>query len=277
MLHSICQRHDNPAPRSFTAYGKGTKKLPTKHVLNPHASPSGNFALSNWTLTLPVGPNGQDSGIAFEIKNLAGYQNIRYFFTGTDGAMVFDAPVKGATTSGSIYTRSELREMNGTARAAWTVKQGGTLRAELAVSQVGTAANGMPGSVVIGQVHGQAHELCRLYYTPGAMYFIDDQAGPGSKPMRFDLKDTAGHTAKISLNQKFDYTIDVHNGKMTVDILVGGHDYTAVEQIAAAWTNDQLYFKAGVYNAVGTAGSGARVIGTGDARASFYSLAVTHS
>ena len=66
--------------------------------LNPSVAPSGNVDLSNWKLILPVDSSGTTSDTAAEISNLSGYQNSRYFYTGSNGAMVFEAPVDGATT-----------------------------------------------------------------------------------------------------------------------------------------------------------------------------------
>ena len=66
--------------------------------LNSKAAPSGNFNLSNWKITLPVDQKGSISGTAVEVQNLSGYENSKYFYTGADGAMVFYAPVNGATT-----------------------------------------------------------------------------------------------------------------------------------------------------------------------------------
>src|SRR5664280_1045336 len=83
-------------------------------ALNPGNPPSGNFDLSHWKLTLPVDGSGTTNGTATEIHTpqlVAGYTNAFYFYTGPDGAMVFWCQVTGATTSGSDYPRSELREL----------------------------------------------------------------------------------------------------------------------------------------------------------------------
>jgi hypothetical protein len=134
--------------------------------LTSHSSqaPSLTFSLRHWKITLPTDRNGAFSGTAYEVKSLIGYVNLNYFYTGSDGAMVFKAPVEGATTSGSRYARSELREMNGPERAAWTIDQGGSMKATLKVDQVPTLFNGTKGRVVVGQVHGQEDELVRLYW-----------------------------------------------------------------------------------------------------------------
>ena len=92
---------------------------------------SDNFDLENWKITLPVDSKGRTSGTAKEVKNLIGYEDSRFFYDAKDGAMVFKAGVDGATTSGSKYARTELREMEGSDRADWKLSEGGTLTATL--------------------------------------------------------------------------------------------------------------------------------------------------
>src|SRR5690242_13191892 len=101
---------------------------------------SDNFDLSNWKITLPVSSSGSNSGTATEITSLSHYESI-YFYDAPDKAMVFKAHVDGATTSGSKYARSELREMNGSDRAAWTLKQGGVMSATLKIDHMPSASN----------------------------------------------------------------------------------------------------------------------------------------
>ena len=81
--------------------------LPAR-ALDPDLPPSGNFDLSHWYLGLPVDDEGGTSGDSASISTvelLSGYSNALYFYTGADGAMVFWAPVDGATTPGSSYPR----------------------------------------------------------------------------------------------------------------------------------------------------------------------------
>ena len=74
-------------------------------TLSATFTPSGNFDLSQWKITLPVDSGGTFVGTAVEVQNLINYSNANYFYTASDGAMVFRAPVEGATTSGSAYAR----------------------------------------------------------------------------------------------------------------------------------------------------------------------------
>jgi hypothetical protein len=243
---------------------------------DPSGYPSDNFDLTNWSLQLPVNSHGGPSGAAAEVTDLSGYTNPNYFHTGTDGAMVFVAPVIGARTSGSHYTRSELREMSGSRKAAWTIGQGGTMEAELSVERVPVTSDGAPGRIVIGQVHGQSQELCRLYFDKNTVYFVDDHAGPDSAPVEFHLYDPQGREPDISIGEKFDYSIQVGNKGLTVDVVADHTLYKAFDPISHVWDSDRFYFKAGVYNGVGAPGSGASTLGSGVGVAAFYFLAATH-
>src|SRR5687768_16960187 len=180
-------------------------------ALHSSYSPGRNFNLSHWKITLPTDRNGTFSGTASEVKNLKGYVNTKYFYTGSDGAMVFKAPVEGSTTSGSRYARSELREMNGSERAAWTIDQGGSMKATLKVDQVPTLFNGTKGRVVVGQVHGQEDELVRLYWEKGTLYFVNDIAGATGRETKFALTNKAGSKPNVALNERFTYSFDVTN------------------------------------------------------------------
>jgi hypothetical protein len=154
-------------------------------------APGENFDLALWKITLPVDKSGAFSGTALEVSPIpATYTNKDYFYTAADGAMVFMAPVEGATTSGSHYPRSELREMAaGNKLAAWTIAEGGSLSAIVSVNEVPKTSAGATGRVVIGQIHGPDDELCRLYYDNGVIYYYNDKSGSnGTTETKFELK-----------------------------------------------------------------------------------------
>lgn len=264
-----------PTPASTPAPATPTP-VPSSNNSSSKA-PGENFNLLPWKITLPIDANGSMSGTAVEVKSLGSanktYQKSPYFFTASDGAMVFMAPVEGATTSGSHYPRSELRELTAAqANAAWTVSQGGTLQAELSVNEVPKTSAGAQGRVVIGQIHGPDDELCRLYYDNGRLYFHDDKAGSSLKETEFVLKSAAGAETSIPMNAKFSYKIEVANNKLTVSAVFNGISYSAVDAISSFWPGKALYFKAGVYVQVGKAGSGAGTTGSGKGQVSFYQL-----
>jgi hypothetical protein len=239
-------------------------------ALNSSVAPGGNFDLSNWKITLPVDANGGLSGNAMEVKSLSIYQNSKYFYTAADGAMTFVAPVNGATTSGSSYARSELREMNGTANAAWDLKTGGFMSATL---EVDAAPNrdGMGGRIIVGQIHGQDDELVRLYWENGKLYFANDQAGSSNKETKFYFVNASGQQPNVSLDERFSYTINAKGDTLEVTVFADGQIYKSVSKINSVWQSDKFYFKAGAYLGANESN------GSGYGQASFYDLDFNHN
>jgi hypothetical protein len=233
-------------------------------------TPSDNFALEDWKLTLPIDSKGRTTGTAKEVKDLTGYEDSRFFYDAPDGAMVFKAGVDGATTSGTKYARTELREMNDDDRAAWTLSEGGTLTATLKVDETPIKDGGTPGRVVVGQIHGQDDELVRLYYEGGKVYFMNDQAGPDNKETKFTFKNADGKQPNIALGETFSYMIEARGSKLLVKILADGDEYVSNSKINSVWKSDTFYFKAGVYLGVNENS------GHGEGQASFYALDFSH-
>ena len=239
-------------------------------ALNSSVAPSGNFDLSNWKLTLPVDASGSMSGTAVEVKSLTGYENSKYFYTGSDGAMVFYAPVEGATTSGSSYARSELREMKGTEKAAWSLSTGGFMSATL---EVDAAPNrdGAGGKIIVGQIHGQDDELVRLYWENGKLYFANDRAGSSNSEIKFYFVNAAGQQPSVSLDERFSYTINAKGSDLEVTVFADGQIYKSVSKINSVWQSDTFYFKAGAYLGANETN------GSGYGQTSFYALNFNHN
>jgi hypothetical protein len=88
--------------------------------------PASILNLTDWKLTLPIAAN--DSNYAREVKQpqLASYSDPYFRVNSARHGVVFSAPVDGATTPGSSYPRSELREMTngGTENASWSTTSG---------------------------------------------------------------------------------------------------------------------------------------------------------
>ncbi|WP_244875215.1 polysaccharide lyase family 7 protein [Vibrio litoralis] len=171
--------------------------------LDASKAPSSNFDLLDWYLSIPL---DEGDGYATSIKEneLAASYEDDFFYTGSDGGMVFYTPVKGYKTSENTkYVRTELREMlrrgdtsksTSGAENNWAFSsisssdQGdfagidGTLKATLAVNHVTTTSsnNEQVGRIVVGQIHAQNNEPIRLYYhklpnnSKGAIYFAHE-------------------------------------------------------------------------------------------------------
>ncbi len=264
----------------------------------------GTFDLSDWKITLPVdqdyfADDGGDGDVtddtAFEVKgdDFEGFEAEDFFYyDANEGAMIFTGLADGAkTSSGTKYARSELREMNGDANAAWTISEGGTLSATLKVTEMATEYNEEQAErIVIGQIHGQDDELTRLYYdSNGDLYFANEHTdssaehGPDNDNEReFYFENEAGERPNVSLGEDFSYVIDVTDNKLTVLIYADGQTYYPVPtdgidpyEIVDYWQDDTFYFKAGVY--MGTSAiEGHWREGEGQSTAAFYNIDVGH-
>lgn len=231
--------------------------------------------LKNWKMTLPVDAKGGITGTAQQVTKLIGFVDPKYFYKGADGGLVFRAMTEGATTSGSKYARSELREMVGSKEAAWQLKTGGTMTATLKVSEVPTVRDPKKErKIVIGQIHGIDEELVRLYYvfngTTGTVNFHNDRAGSKNTEVTFKLLDAAGKEPVIPLGEAFSYKIDARASELIVTVVHRGVTYTSKTKINSVWQKDKLYFKAGLYLGVN------ETFGDGFGEVAFYDLAVKH-
>ena len=274
--------------------------------LDASKSPSENFDLSDWYLSIPIN-NG--SGIATSIKENelnSQYSHASYFYTAEDGGMVFKCPIEGYKTStNTTYTRTELREMLragntsistsginlnnwifGSSSASNKSKAGGydgELTATLAVNYVTTTGDeSQIGRVIVGQIHASSNEPCRLYYrklkenTNGAIYFAHETAN-GSETWHELIgskSDSASNPSDgIALNEKFSYSIKVVGNDLTVTITREGKNDVSkkIDMSDSNYADEYMYYKAGVYNQ-NKSGSGTDYV-----QATFYSLGNTHT
>lgn len=227
---------------------------------------------SAWKLNLPVDATGGTLGGSLTIGKIdKNYQCVPYFRQ-LENSIIFHVPTDGATTSGSNYPRSELREMINGKEAAWKVDKTSTLEATVRIVELPKTVDGKLGKLVIGQIHGPSDELCRLYYDNGKVYFKDDKAGTDYKETTFKID-----VPNIELLKWFSYKIQVRNKKLSVSIThSNGTTVTKSETISSFWTGKSMYFKAGVYLQVGKIGSKASTQGTGFGIAEFSKIKVSH-
>ncbi len=224
------------------------------------ATPGANFDLSRWKITLPIDDFGGVTGEATEVKQplLASYTS-EFFYTGTDGAMVFWCPVAGATTTSATAPRTELRELiSGTdATVNWTLNGTHTLRAQCRVTQQPNT-----GSVIIGQIHGYpSPRLVKLQYDNGLIQAYIKNSFSASGDTKFSWT--------VSTNAALDYEIKVVDGVVfiTVNGVTRSLDLLASD---STWGTIAYYFKAGAYL---MDNSGPNTEG---GRVSFYQLSATH-
>lgn len=177
--------------------------------------PSQILNLTNWKITLPIDNNGD--GKADEVKqpDLNGYSISPYFrVTSTGTGVIFRARADGATTSGSGYPRSELREMknNGTATANWSSGSGThTLEVEMSIKNLPAVKPHM----IVSQIHDNTSDLLAFKIT-GSKLFIDNDdvnratlTSSYSLGTRFTIKFVAsGNKTKCYYNGVLKYTLN---------------------------------------------------------------------
>ena len=155
---SLLSKGGGDPPPSITVHTASTDVSPEPEKSDSPpadvgALPSDVLNLSNWKLTLPVATTSDDEAGEIRQPALATYENKDFFDVNRDGSgVVFRAPVGGATTSGSEYPRSELREMtgHGSREAGWSNASG---RHVMTVTQAITALPRVKSHVVAGQIH----------------------------------------------------------------------------------------------------------------------------
>lgn len=242
--------------------------------LNSALAPGGNIALENWSLTVPADADGGTAGDAVTLQphllsGSSGYQS-PWFYTASDGAMTFWAPLNGATVGGSSSPRSELREMllPGNNSVNWDVFSTSILDAQVRVLQVPS-----DGKAIVGQIHGHgAAPLVMVYYQYNPLKGTGEIVGkfqyyPALGPPYYKAVLASG----IDLNERFSYQIKVtHDGDHGTVWASVNNGQPARMDIPHDWDGEGLYFKAGAYLHMhgDSASEGARV--------KFYRLATSH-
>ena len=216
--------------------------------------PSDVLNLTNFKLTLPVDTSASGSPDEVTQTALDSYQNASYFHVNSAlNGVVFTAPCGGATTSGSGYPRSELREMinNGIDRASWSTSSG---THTMEITQAITHTPVVKPHVVAGQIHDAGDDVC-VFRLEGTKLFVDQNGVNG--PVL---------TSNYKLGDIFTVKFVARNGG--VECYYNG-SYIYTYHVSASG----CYFKAGCYTQSNTS--------KGDAPTAYgevviYKLSVTH-
>ena len=195
--------------------------------------PADVLDLSTWKLTLPVGSSG-DEDDAEEIRqpDLATFGDDRFFTVTRDGSgVVFRAPAGGATTSGSGYPRSELREMNpgGTSEASWSNAAGTHV---MTVKQAITALPRRKAEVVAGQIHDADDDVVMIRLERKRLFVEADGDDIGTLDADYHL----GTTFTIEMTATAD-GIEIRYASANIEGKTVRHDKVG----------QGYYFKAGCY------------------------------
>jgi hypothetical protein len=225
--------------------------------------PSEILDLTNWKLTLPLAASGSTTAAEISQPALATFSD-PYFFGSSDGTgVVFRANAGGATTSGSGYPRSELREMtaDGTEEASWSTDSGSNV---MVVTEASTHLPPAKPQVVTAQIHDSSSDIIEVV-SDGTR---SNSPGTYSICVRYN-----GATQSPCLDSSYRpgtrYTVELAaaNGQITVS-------YNGVRKLTFANHTAGCYFKVGAYTQSN--------VSKGDAPTAYgevvvYSAEVTHT
>jgi len=183
--------------------------------------------LTNWKLTLPIGKSAHS---ATEVKQpaLNTYQNAAAFHLDAAGkGVVFRANAGGATTSGSTYPRSELREMKngGKDEASWSSKSGQHV---MTVTEAITATPAAKPHVVAAQIHDAEDDVVMVRLEKNRLFVEADGDDVGVLNADYVL----GTKFTVELRATSSGIRVTYNGSRVVNYNKSGSGY---------------YFKAGCY------------------------------
>lgn len=232
--------------------GAGFDGGPANTFPTPRPAPATQLDLRGWNITLPVDANGRTDGEAITIPTATlalGYAQPPWFFSPTDGAVVFSVPPEAAITGTSTHSRSELRECNlDGSLLNWTpASLGGAhrLTATCSVADFG------PGHVAIGQIHGKEPNI------PAVILRYDATTTPARVtatvkhyPVDDSTQDTFVFTQSIGPNQPITYELTLWGSGPDASLGITVNGQTAITSLTArdpAWTGVTFYFKAGAY------------------------------
>lgn len=186
--------------------------------------PGDLLELENWFLTLPIGPPGDPDSI--DQPELLDYTSEYFRLTPDGDGVVFRAPAGGVTTKNSKYSRSELREMNGEEKAAWSNSSGTHI---LETRQAITETPEVKPEVVSAQIHDGGDDVLQIrlegktlvaQYADGAEQVVIDPA--------------------YELGTPYDLRIVAADGRIVV--FYNGEQAADIERSGSSW-----YWKIGAY------------------------------
>jgi hypothetical protein len=134
-----------------------TPRRTARAAAAPAQVPGDLIDLADWYLTLPTGKPGDPDTV--ENPDLEKFTNAFFTLNDARDGVVFSAHGDGVTTKNSHYPRSELREMNGREKAAWSNTRGRhTLNVCEAITQVPSAKP----EVVAAQIHDDKDDVLQI-------------------------------------------------------------------------------------------------------------------
>jgi len=186
--------------------------------------PSDLIDLSNWYLTLPTGDDGDPDQV--HEPELATYSGPAFHLDDAKDGVVFSADAGGATTKGSEYPRSELREMNGEDKASWSNTSG---THTLTLREAFTRLPPVKPEVVGAQIHDAKNDVVLIRLIGERLVA---EYGRDSTRITIDPAYKLGTPYDLRITAADSHIQIFYNGNLAADIPMSG----------SGW-----YFKAGAY------------------------------
>lgn len=241
--------------------------------------PADLLDLSRWREDLPIDAAGGFTGTAVVVTQpaLASYVKQPYFYP-LGGSVVLAAPAGGATSSGSSYPRSELREMadgGGSNLASWGIDDGHTHTLIVTMTADVHELVAKP-RMVVGQIHDATSTppiKLTLNNTLSARgLHVELNSSTQSGFLISPLADGAQFTYKIVCDHANGIRIYAALGDVTALPASPQYTFPASAFLAASRTSG-CYFKAGAYvNSNPSNGESPTAVGS----VAMASLSVTH-
>jgi hypothetical protein len=207
--------------------------------------------LRNWYLTLPTGANEDPDTV--QPSQLASYVSRFFRLNDTGDGVVFTANASGATTSGSKYPRSELREMFGSEKASWDGNSGThTMELDQAITKTPSAKP----DVIAGQIHDGADDVMQIHLS-GRRLTV--KYADGKKEVLLNDNYALGTRFRVKIQSAGGAVKVWYNGKLSADLPIA---------------SSSSYFKAGAYVNSNTEKGES---GSAEGQVVIYSLRVTHT
>ena len=217
----------------------------------PAQRPADVLDLTNWYLTLPTGADGDPDTV--EQPDLATYTSRSFQLNATKDGVAFTANADGVTTKNSSYPRTELREMNGQQKAAWSNTTGvHTLNVTEAVTELPPTKP----ETVTAQIHDGNDDVLQIRLEGPRLIVQYDN---GAKDVTLDPNYTLG--------TRYEVKIVAADGHVQIS-------YNGTPKAELPLTGTSWYFKAGAYVQSNTSTGDAA---TAAAQVVIYSLTVTHT
>lgn len=215
---------DDEADDSAGSGSSSTPAAPAASGRTAEQYPAELIDTNKWYLTLPTGKEGSPDTV--EGSELAKYHSKYFQLTPARDGIVFTANAGGATTSGSHYPRSELREMNGEEKASWDGRKGTHV---MELDQAITKTPEAKPDVIAGQIHGTSDDLMQIHLSGKELTV---KYADGKKKVSLD--------DSYELGTRFTVKIESSGGKVKVW-------YNGQQKADLPISTSTSYFKAGAY------------------------------